>query len=85
MNLQSESWMDEFVALLDQRKVESLYEEDLVVAHLLEFFGGDVDKVLLWLDMKNPLLGGARPCVVLVCRPGKLLDFVETTTAENAP
>lgn len=81
----SETWMDEYLALFDCRPSEIEAEEDLVVAHLLEFFKGDFDKVELWLSTKNPLLGGVSPWVMLCVRPGKLLGFVETQLSENAP
>ena len=81
----SEPWLDEFLDELDRREVEWRDEEDLVVAHLLEFFKGDIEKVMLWLRTPNPLLGQIDPNFLLLLRPGRCLKFVETTLAENEP
>ena len=61
-------------------------EEDLVVAHLLNFFEHNIQKTMLWLETPNPLLGQLVPATLLVLRrPGtqKVLKFVETQLAEN--
>lgn len=53
-------------------------------ALLREFFGNDPKKIELWLDTKNPLLGGLSPMeMVHVGREEKLLEFVKTSLAEN--
>lgn len=51
---------------------------------LLSFFNNDLNQVLLWLETKNPMLGGVSPFDMCdLGRTGKLLKFVEHTLAEN--
>lgn len=56
------------------------------IAHLLMHFKGDIDKVTLWLNTINPLLGGCSPAdMISHGRSAKLLDFVKTSIEENTP
>jgi hypothetical protein len=50
------------------------------------FFGGDYDKIRLWMQIKNPGLGDLSPEEMIAMGKGaKLIQFIRTQLDENRP
>lgn len=57
-----------------------------VVELLMQHFEGDEAKVAIWLDTKNPLLGGVKPLdMIAVGRGHKLVAFILDCIEGNKP
>lgn len=57
-----------------------------VVDLLLKHFQGDEAMVILWLETKNPLLGGVAPLdMIKVGRGHKLVAFINNCVEGNRP
>jgi hypothetical protein len=55
---------------------------DMVVA----FFHGDDEKATIWMEARNPLLGGMTPTeMVRIGQGEKLLEFIRGATAASQP
>jgi hypothetical protein len=57
------------------------------IANLVaEFFVGDEQKVALWFEVANPMLGNISPSnLIRICKQGRLLTFVVSAReAESA-
>lgn len=65
---------------------ERLREYANIANLVAEFFGGDVQKVALWFELANPMLGNVSPRVMIRAgRYKRLLNFVlEAREAEQA-
>lgn len=49
-----------------------------------EYFGGNVNKTLIWFKIKNPMLGGMAPLdMIKMGRAKKLLEMIKTARMEN--
>jgi uncharacterized protein (DUF2384 family) len=58
---------------------------DTILKLLVEFFGS-TKKAELWLEARNPLLGGVTPkYLISIGRSDKLLKFVRQCLEENKP
>ncbi len=75
------------------RKLLKLSDHDLenmihtvntCVFHLTKFFQGDMNKVVLWLNAENPLLGKVTPAdMILSGRGEKLIQFIKDSVDLN--
>lgn len=53
-------------------------------SHLLYYFEGNNDKVEMWLNTKNPMLGGISPLEMLMNdKETKLLKFIKEQMKHN--
>lgn len=59
-------------------------EKFYMIIHCLEAQLGSFEKALLWLNVSNPNLGGARPMDLITRdRIHKLMRFIEVAIEEN--
>ncbi len=57
-----------------------------IYSTLYQFFNWDCEKVDLWMNTRNPLLGNQIPIeMVLIGRHEKLLDFIESQIEGKYP
>lgn len=57
-----------------------------IIELLMEYFEGDEAMVILWLETKNPLLGGVVPLdMIKVGRGHNLVAFITSCLEGNRP
>jgi hypothetical protein len=74
-----------FDANIPEPVAERLREIANIANLVAEFFVGDVQKVGLWFEIANPMLGNISPRnMIRIGRLNRLLKFVMTAREENA-
>jgi hypothetical protein len=77
---------DSLVVISKGYKAEVFMQAHRAISMVREFFDGDHEKALLWMDIPNPLLGNVAPGdMIRMGRGKKLLKFIKETIEENVP